>query len=46
MNWSVETLNDAVDAELDALAPTFKARFLHIAEMLESLGPTRCVNHM
>jgi phage-related protein len=39
MNWSVETLNEAVDAELEALDPMFKAKFLHIAEMLESLGP-------
>jgi len=28
-----------VDSELDRLAPSFKAKFLHIAEMLESLGP-------
>jgi len=39
MNWSVETLNEAVDAELEMLDPSFKAKFLHIAEMLESLGP-------
>jgi len=39
MNWSVETLNETVDAELETLAPTFRAKFLHIAEMLESLGP-------
>ncbi len=39
MNWTVETLNDVVDEELNALHPTFKAKFLHIAEMLESLGP-------
>jgi len=39
MNWSVETLNKVVDSELDMLAPSFKAKFLHIAEMLESLGP-------
>jgi len=39
MNWLVETLNETVDSELDRLAPSFKARFLHIAEMLESLGP-------
>lgn len=39
MNWTVETLNNVVDSELDALNPTFKAKFLHIAEMLESLGP-------
>ena len=39
MNWSVETLNETVDAELEMLDPSFKAKFLHIAEMLESLGP-------
>jgi len=39
MNWLVETLNEAVDSELEMLAPPFKAKFLHIAEMLESLGP-------
>lgn len=38
MQWSVETLNEQVDKELNALHPTFKAKFLHIAEMLESLG--------
>jgi len=39
MNWTLETLNEAVDSELEVLAPSFKAKFLHIAEMLESLGP-------
>jgi len=39
MNWQLETLNKTVDAELEMLAPPFKAKFLHIAEMLESLGP-------
>jgi len=39
MSWLVETLNEAVDAELNELDPSFKAKFLHIAEMLESLGP-------
>jgi len=39
VNWTVETLNDVVDEELNTLNPTFKAKFLHIAEMLESLGP-------
>jgi phage-related protein len=39
MNWSVETLNKVVNSELDMLAPSFKSKFLHIAEMLESLGP-------
>jgi len=32
-------LNEAVDAELEMLDPSFKAKFLHIAEILESLGP-------
>jgi len=39
MSWTVETLNAVVDSELEELAPSFKAKFLHIAEMLESLGP-------
>jgi len=41
MNWSVETLNEDVDSELDRLAPAFKAKFLHITEMIESLGPQK-----
>lgn len=32
-------MNEAVDAELEMLDPSFKAKFLHLAEMLESLGP-------
>lgn len=39
MQWRVETLNPTVDRELDALEPTLKARFLHIAELLETFGP-------
>jgi len=39
INWLLETLNKIVDAELEMLAPPFKAKFLHIAEMLESLEP-------
>lgn len=39
MKWIVETLNQAVDEELDALDATFKAKFLHIAEMLQEFGP-------
>lgn len=41
MRWKVETLNAAVDAELDSLDVAFKAKFLHIAEMLETLGPNK-----
>ena len=33
------TLNAAVDGELAALPSDLRARFLHIGEMLESLGP-------
>jgi phage-related protein len=39
MTWRVETLNADVDAELEALEPTLRAKFLHIAELLETFGP-------
>lgn len=39
MKWEVITLNKLVDSELEALEPALKAKFLHIAEMLESFGP-------
>ncbi len=39
MNWRLETLNATVDRELDGLEPSLKARFLHIAELLETFGP-------
>ena len=41
MTWKVETLNQSVDRELDALEPSLKARFLHIAGLLETFGPER-----
>jgi len=41
MRWHVESLNDAVDRELEALDASFKAKFLHIAELLEILGPDK-----
>lgn len=41
MNWVVETLNETVDQELEALEPSLKAKFLRIAEMLEQLGPDK-----
>jgi len=37
--WRVETLNAAVDAELEALPADMRAKFVHIAEMLETFGP-------
>lgn len=39
MSWRVVTLDHRVDAELDALPKGLRAKFLHIAEMLEELGP-------
>ena len=39
MKWSVETLDARVDAELESLDPSLKARFLHICELLETFGP-------
>jgi phage-related protein len=40
MQWEVITLNSSVDEELESLEPSFKAKFLHIAEMLENFGPS------
>jgi phage-related protein len=39
MNWSVNILNKDVEEELEALDDTLKAKFLHIAEMLEVFSP-------
>ena len=39
MGWKVETLGSKVDAELNSLPPDMQAKFLHIAEILESFGP-------
>ena len=38
MPWSVETLNDTVDAELAELPPDMRARLVRIAELIESVG--------
>lgn len=38
MTWTVETLNAAVDAELDALPATIQARLSRIVELIEALG--------
>ena len=40
MVWHVELIPEA-EAELLALPPDMRARFLHIAEMLEKFGPQR-----
>lgn len=38
MNWTVETLNEAVDAELEALPVDMRAKFARIAFLVESVG--------
>ena len=41
MPWTVETLNEAVDAELRALPHEMRARFARICEMVASVGLER-----
>ena len=41
VQWAVEVLNDAVEAELLSLPKDMQARFLRISELLESFGPQR-----
>jgi phage-related protein len=38
MAWSVETLDETVDAELSALPPDMRARYVRIAELVEAVG--------
>lgn len=38
MNWTVETLNGAVDEELAALPADQRAKFIRIAELIEAKG--------
>ena len=38
MPWTVETLNEAVDAELAALPADMRARFVRISELIEAVG--------
>jgi phage-related protein len=41
MVWTVETLNEIVDEELDNLPADMQARFVHIARLIEAFGPTQ-----
>jgi phage-related protein len=41
MSWTVETLNEAVDAEVEALPEDMRARLAHIAKLIEELGLER-----
>jgi phage-related protein len=38
MRWTVETLGTVVDAELEALPDSLRARLLRVMEMVESIG--------
>ena len=38
MAWTVETLNEVVDAELEDLPADMRARFVHISRLIEELG--------
>jgi len=38
MQWTVETLNADVDAEIAALPPALQARLIRLLEMVEAVG--------
>ena len=38
MAWTVETLNETVDAELADLPPDMRARLVRISELIQSVG--------
>ncbi len=41
MSWVVETLNEVIDQELEALPTDVRARFMRIAQLIETLGLPR-----
>jgi phage-related protein len=41
MAWTVETLNDVVDAELEELPADMRASFVHISWLIEEFGLER-----
>ena len=41
MAWTVETLNELVDAELDALPADMRARFEHVSRLIAEFGLER-----
>ena len=38
MGWTVETMNEAVDAEVEALPADMRARLARIANLIEEMG--------
>jgi phage-related protein len=41
MKWTVETLNETVDAEVEALPAEMRAKLAHIAKLIEEMGLER-----
>jgi phage-related protein len=41
MKWTVETLNEIVDAEVESLPADMRARLTHIAKLIEEMGLER-----
>jgi phage-related protein len=41
MSWTVETLNETVDSEVDALPEDMRARLVRIAKLIEEKGLER-----
>ena len=41
MSWTVETLNETVDSEVEALPEDMRARLAHIAKLIEEKGLER-----
>ena len=42
MSWTVETLNETVDAEVEALPADMRASLARIAKLIEEKGLERC----
>jgi phage-related protein len=41
MGWTIETLNDTVDKELEALPSDMRARFVRVSNLIETFGLER-----
>lgn len=46
MKCFVETLNETVDAEVEALPADMRARLAHIAKLIEEMVSNGSANHM
>jgi hypothetical protein len=44
MTWTVETLNETVDAEIEALPEDMRARLARIAQLIEGKGWSVCAS--